>query len=745
MAALAWPGLSESRPVLLGRAVLRTYAAVLFSRSAGVGLLLLLATATAPRALLGGLLAVVAALGAAWLLDLDHEAVQDGTYGASALLLGLGVGQTLGLSAAALALLIALAPLCVVLTGALRSLLTSSNLPVLSIPFLILFYLMIGVLPLAGLSYSLPASDTMNRLPAGVLAVLRSIGAIFFLPRWDAGALLLLSLFVHSRIAALLSLLAAAAVLGLKLALPGLAESGQLGVLTLNAVFTAVALGGVWFVPSPASMLWALLGVLLCTLLTLGLAEPLYRLGLPILIVPFNLTVLAMLLASRQRSWDRRPKSVDFSPGTPEQNLAYFRTRLLRFHWLYPTRFRLPVRGTWVCTQGVDGPLSHKGRWRHAFDFEVKGPDGKLHEGDGMAPKDYYCFRLPVLAAADGVVVKVESSVPDNDCGRINLQQNWGNYVVLQHGASLYSLVAHLQRGSIKVVPGQSVRQGELLGLCGNSGRSARPHLHFQLQSGNRPGDPTLPCRFTDAVSVDKSERVVADLCPVESELVRNLEPDEDRSAFFAFPYRTVWRFRINKAIEQVESDIDVSGQPLLRTSDQAGRLYYSLTDGFFTTYDTAGAITPGLLILRAALSRIPLDGSDSLSWTDYLPARPFRSWLGRVVTDLVSPFLHRDGIEMEYRMHRAGSAPAPTLGRIIEPIMGPILVVEGESRARDRRGGPLLHTRAELLLGSGPLRATITLRGRTWTLTRESAMSSIPSRGSPGTSTLSDPDPEPI
>ncbi len=720
MAALARPGLGESRPVLWGRAVLRTYAAVLFSRSIVVGAILLLATATAPRALLGGLLAVVAALGAAWLLDLDQEAIHDGTYGASALLLGLGVGQTLGLSAATVLLLCALAPLCVVLTGALRSFLASSHLPLLSIPFLIMFYLMLGLVPMAGLSYALPAGDTMTRLPAGILAVLRSIGAIFFLPRWDAGALLLLALVIHSRIAALLSLLAAAAVFGLKLALPGLGESGQLGVLTLNAVFTAVALGGVWFVPSPASMLWALLGVFLCTLLTLGLSEPLFRLGLPTLIVPFNITVLAMLLASRQRAWDRHPKSVDFSPGTPEQNLAYFRTRLRRFRWLYPTRFRLPVRGTWVCTQGVDGRLSHKGRWRHAFDFEVRGADGKLHEGEGLTPKDYYCFRLPVLAAAAGTVVKIENAVADNDCGKINLQQNWGNYVVLHHAAGLYSLTAHLQRGSIKVVQGQAVRQGELLGLCGNSGRSARPHVHFQLQSGNRPGDPTLPCRFTDGVSLEMAERVVADLCPVEDQLVRNLEPDEDRSAFFAFAYRTVWRFRVNKNIEQVEIDIDVNGQPLMRTSDHAGRLYYSLTDGFFTTYDSAGATTPGLLILRAALSRIPLDGSDSLSWTDFLPARPFRSWLGRVVTDIVSPFLHRDGIEMEYKMHRAG----------------PALVVVGESRSRDRRGAPVLHTRAELLLGSGPLRAAVTLRGRTWTLERESAMSSLPSSRSPGTGT---------
>ena len=50
---------------------------------------------------------------------------------------------------------------------------------------------------------------------------------------------------------------------------------------------------------------------------------------------------------------------------------------------------------------------------------------------------------------------------------------------------------------------------------------------------------------------------------------------------------------------------------------------------------------------------------------------------LWRVVSDLVSPFLHRDGIEMEYRMRRVGAT----------------LTIEGVSQSKDRRGEPLLRT----------------------------------------------------
>lgn len=711
----AQPAVSGAAAV--GRALLRTYAAVLFSRSLLVGTLLLLATATAPRALAGGVLGVLAALGAAWLLDLDREALRDGSYGVSALLLGLGIGQTLGLSPTAVVVLLHLAALCALMTAGIRTLLAGANLPALSIPFLIAFYLLLGLVPITGLTYSHPLPDQSlfsSHFSSVIAELLRNVGSLLFLPRWDAGALLLLALLLHSRIAVLLAVIGAGAIYLLTLGLPLLATSELLPVLTLNAVFTAIAIGGVWFVPSPSSMLLAVGGVLLSSLFTVGTAGPLAHVGLPILIVPFNATVLFVLLATRQRAWDRRPKSVDFSPGTPEQNLAYFRTRLLRFRWLYPTRFRLPVRGTWLCTQGVDGPLSHKGKWRHAHDFEVADSEGKLHAESGAAVQDYFCYRLPVVATAGGVVAKVENGVADNESGSMNLEQNWGNYVIIYHSfghsTGLYSMVAHLHRGSIKVVEGQSVRQGEFLGLCGNSGRSARPHVHFQLQSGNRPGDATLPCRFTDAVRPAESvERVVADLCPNEGDQVRNLEFDEERAAFFRYAYRSAWRFQVGKNSEQLEIDIDVNGQPLLRTGDASARLFYSLTDGFFTFYDGAGAMTPALQILRAALSRVPLDASESLRWTDYLPARQFRGPVWRVVSDLVSPFLHRDGIEMEYKMRRTGAT----------------LLIEGTSQSKDRRGEPLLRTSVELARGEGPLSASITLRGQTLSMQRESATES--------------------
>jgi murein DD-endopeptidase MepM/ murein hydrolase activator NlpD len=59
-----------------------------------------------------------------------------------------------------------------------------------------------------------------------------------------------------------------------------------------------------------------------------------------------------------------------------------------------------------------------------------------------------------------------------------------GNSVVIEHPGPVFSLYAHLKTGSVKVKAGAKVKKGTVVGLCGNSGNTSEPHLHFQLQDG---------------------------------------------------------------------------------------------------------------------------------------------------------------------------------------------------------------------------------------------------------------------
>jgi murein DD-endopeptidase MepM/ murein hydrolase activator NlpD len=73
-----------------------------------------------------------------------------------------------------------------------------------------------------------------------------------------------------------------------------------------------------------------------------------------------------------------------------------------------------------------------------------------------------------------------------------------GNTIVLDLGSGVFASFSHLKRGSARVEPGQHVRRGDLLGLCGNSGNSSEPHLHFQLMdSADAVRARGIPCAFS--------------------------------------------------------------------------------------------------------------------------------------------------------------------------------------------------------------------------------------------------------
>ena len=82
----------------------------------------------------------------------------------------------------------------------------------------------------------------------------------------------------------------------------------------------------------------------------------------------------------------------------------------------------------------------------------------------------------PVPASADGVVV-FAGALPQR-----------GNCVVVDHGWGVYTLYAHLSQ--LGVEAGQTVAQGQPLGLVGTTGLSTGPHLHWEVRLRGIPVDP---------------------------------------------------------------------------------------------------------------------------------------------------------------------------------------------------------------------------------------------------------------
>ena len=91
----------------------------------------------------------------------------------------------------------------------------------------------------------------------------------------------------------------------------------------------------------------------------------------------------------------------------------------------------------------------------------------------------------------------MENSVAENIPGQTNTNQLFGNYVIISHGNEEFSVLAHFIRNSIIVNTADLVDKGQVIGLCGNSGNSTEPHLHYHLQ--NKPSighGEGLPAQF---------------------------------------------------------------------------------------------------------------------------------------------------------------------------------------------------------------------------------------------------------
>ena len=135
---------------------------------------------------------------------------------------------------------------------------------------------------------------------------------------------------------------------------------------------------------------------------------------------------------------------------------------------------------------------------RHAYDFVIT-QSGATHTGAGRENADYFAWNRPILAPAPGTVIAVRNDIPDNTPGTMRPEVALGNFVLLDFGNHEYGVLAHLRRGTVAVKPGQTVRTGDPLGKCGNSGNSSEPHLHFHVQDTPRllADAHGLPAPFT--------------------------------------------------------------------------------------------------------------------------------------------------------------------------------------------------------------------------------------------------------
>ncbi len=132
---------------------------------------------------------------------------------------------------------------------------------------------------------------------------------------------------------------------------------------------------------------------------------------------------------------------------------------------------------------------------RFAIDWKQANESGAFYEGDKTSNESYFDYGAEVIAVADGTITSTLDRLDPNTPGvlpaddpvlraQLTVETVDGNNIVQDIGGGVYAFYAHLQKGSLLVRPGDTVKKGQVIARLGNTGNSNAAHLHLHLMNG---------------------------------------------------------------------------------------------------------------------------------------------------------------------------------------------------------------------------------------------------------------------
>lgn len=616
------------------------YAWVSLVPSWKAGVLLATMSFLAPDSGSVGLLGAVAAWAAGQIAGADNSERPVCVF--NGLLVGLYVAQVWASGIHVLAL----AMLCGILAGWLTVVLgrlawSLIQLPILSLPFA-LVAMLAGA---AGGSLSTLKFKAYIAPPelfgTQVDKFLSAFGKLYFMADPFVGIFVLAVLLAFSRYYLLIAVLGySTALFWLELmgaAPEHLASTGW----DSNAILAALLVGGLFARPSFLTAALATLAAVIACWLSLALSRILDTTHLVPFSLPFVLAAWLVLYAAVRNTQTTSNFNLH-APDFPER--TYERAQISRGRLGNPASvsLALPFSGAWTVSQGVSGPHTHRGNWRHALDFIVM-KNGTSFSGKGNRLDDFHCYNQPVLSPAYGQVWRIVNDIPDNTPGTVNVAANWGNHVLIRLYDGKFVLLAHLKPGSIAAFPGTWVKPGDLLGHCGNSGRSPQPHIHLHLQVGDGPDATTVPFHMASVLIAEAGETARYELAivPRESSTLSSTMSGQARP----FHLLTGRGLRYTVAHQEnlisdwsLRCEVDEHGR-LTLVSSNGGRCVAESTWAIFSCYERTGNADPYLDLWLLACGYTPASLQVE-RWEDRCtPARLLPDRIARSLSALVWPW----------------------------------------------------------------------------------------------------------
>lgn len=663
--------------VAFAKAIPNSYATTMFSESRGVGMALLALTLVSPIVGLSGLLGLILGMLVSRILGFEGWDSSSGVLGFNSLLISLAIAYYYPLAAMRLSVfpflgLLVVASICTLLLYVGINYLTQSwfKMPSMSLAFSIsatfFWYYMVRSGYFTGSGFLKPLLIDMNlSLPWFWNDYFLSMASIMFVPDIVVGMAVALVLFCISRIGFMLSLLGWS-ICAILLQYSHMGSTYGMFFPGFNLILISIAIGSIYLIPGKTSYLLAAFATVVGFLLAYALSGKYYYpdlmpnrpdvLFVPMFAFPMNIVVLVTIYAMRLRLKQKSPIINDYGILHPEKALDAYLARFKRFSSAGVPQIHLPVTGEWVITQGHNGEHTHQKDWAYAWDFEIKDRAGKLYAENENDLKDYYCFGKPVHAAAAGYVAKVVSSITDNTIGTVNTLDNWGNYVSISHGYGFYTLYAHLKEGSVKLNEGDYVKQGEKLGLVGNSGRSPVPHLHFHAQVAADAGSKTILSHLINYKKrgPEGSYEFISSGIPDSGDFISGLIPEKDLAPILQLGYRQSQKFRVQSSGKEWEENWEV-GLDLLGvhtiSSDKGTKLEFSIYNGIYNSLNLTHNRGTALAAFALAASRLPWIENHNLTWKDEPSLSVVMSPFWKNVTLFFIPFFKPIRVSSEARL----------------------------------------------------------------------------------------------
>ena len=308
----------SSGPLRFIDIVLRGIGQVMFQDNPLSGLLFLIAVswgsyaAGVPQVAIGGLLGVLLATVTAWWLRVDNAGLRAGLYGFNAYLVGIALPTFLALSPLLWVYVVLGAMVSVVATLAVANLMKTWGVAALTAPFiLVTWLLLLSAYAFSGIhGEALPASGQIAPIPpeaANPLAILDfmqgmlvSISQVFVKGNGVAALLILIGLAVGSLAAASFALAAAVISVIVAHALGAESQLISAGLVGFNPILTAIALGTVFYRPSPRVAAYTLLATVLTVMVQGAMVSALTPFGIPTLTASFVLVTWLFLLPAQK-------------------------------------------------------------------------------------------------------------------------------------------------------------------------------------------------------------------------------------------------------------------------------------------------------------------------------------------------------------------------------------------------------------------------------------------------------------